>query len=74
MKKPYSKPMVSFEDYSLDTPIAANCADIDLTMDLVGQGWFAKDCEYEMTEDFFSQYDPDNKLCYFSQAATLFTS
>lgn len=76
MKKPYSKPMATFEEYSLDMPIAAGCDPqyIDEArefeeMGLHGLGFFS-------TSDGCSQFDfsGGDKLCYYTASSILFTS
>lgn len=76
MKKPYSKPMVSFEDYSLDMPIALNCSHIDTTKEFMAQQLFNEkyDCEESIPESFLGGLYGDDSLCYYSQVTTLFIS
>ena len=79
MKKPYSKPMVTFEEYSLDTPLAANChPDSDgYEAELRAGGYFntAEGCYDVVTDEMLGGYfnSPD-KVCYYSFAIMLFNS
>ena len=73
MKKPYTKPMVTFEDYSLDMPIAAGCDPdyIDVGKDYAAQDWFADGvCEFVMDSIEMG----DDKLCYYTVSTQIFTS
>ena len=76
MKKPYLMPMVEFEAYSLDMPIAANC-DPDHIADareLEEMGWISAGF-FNPNETCKEQVDyGDNKLCYYTVTYQLFTS
>lgn len=77
MKKPYSKPMVTFEEYSLDMPIAAGCdsSAFDEAKELKAQDWFDDSCDNVMPNDnYIGAMFGDDKLCYYTVAAQLFTS
>lgn len=81
MKKPYSKPMVTFEEYSLDMPIAAGCdkSEIPSVKDLVEQGWFNSKHNCDPNMYINSDADEnmlwgDDTLCYYTHVTQAFTS
>lgn len=76
MKKTYNKPMIAFEEYSLDMPIAANCSPdaIDIAKELEAQDFFGDSCIDPISDDFLDMMYGDNKICYYTMAGQLFTS
>ena len=78
MKKPYSKPMVPFEEYSLDMPIAAGCSGehIGDALELEAQGWLSSGYFNELEEACSTKWTSGkyDKLCYYTIADKLFTS
>lgn len=76
MKKPYSKPMVTFEEYSLDMPIAAGCdpSAFDEAKELKAQDWFDDSCYNKINDDFLDKTYGDDKICYYTLSSQLFTS
>lgn len=82
MKRTYEKPMISFEEMELDTPIASGCdlEHISDVQDLLAQGWFNASYEtcnkdqYIANDEQENWFWDDNKLCYYSAVAKAFTS
>ena len=76
MRKPYSKPMVTFEEYSLDMPIAAGCDPdyIDIAKEFEEQQYIQMG--YFNANEECSEYlgSSNDKLCYYTVSTQLFTS
>ena len=76
MKKTYRKPMISFEMYSLDMPIAVNCSPdaFGIGRELKEQGYFGDSCYDELSDDYLDIRYGDDKICYYTLAEQVFTS
>lgn len=83
MKREYVKPMVSFDELCLDTPIAYGCSadHINDVKDMLEQGWFnaQKNCDSSYyinndTEENNLWGNRDDSLCYYSAVIQAFTS
>lgn len=76
MKKTYNKPMIAFEEYSLDMPIAANCGPnaIGVAKELKEMGYFGSDCYDVISDDILDLMYGDDKICYYTMADNLFVS
>lgn len=76
MKKTYTKPMIAFEAYALDMPIAAGCApdSVGIAKELEEMGYFGESCYDLISDDFLDAMYGDDKICYYTMASQLFTS
>lgn len=76
MKKTYRKPMISFEMYSLDMPIAVNCSPdaFGIGRELKEIGFFGDSCYDELSDDYLDIRYGDDKICYYTLAEQVFTS
>ena len=83
MKREYVKPMVSFDELCLDTPIAYGCSadHINDVKDMLEQGWFnaQKNCDSNQyinndAEENDWWGNRDDSLCYYSAVIQAFTS
>ena len=83
MRRNYEKPMIAFDELTLDTPIATGCSAeaIDDAKDLIALGYFGveRNCRTtiagdEALDEIEVPMLKDNKLCYYTAALMLFTS
>ena len=76
MKKTYRKPMISFEMYSLDMPIAVNCSPdaFGIGRELKEIGFFGDSCYDKLSDDYLDIRYGDDKICYYTLAEQVFTS
>ena len=77
MKKPYTKPQIAFEEFSLDMPIAGNCSTgaSEVVKELKAQDYFSDDnCYDQISDDTLDVMYGDDKICYYTLADMLFTS
>ena len=78
MKKTYKKPMISFEELSLDMPIAANCAPntFDIVAELKELDYFgdSDSCFWLNVDEYLDIKYGDDKICYYTLNTQLFTS
>ena len=74
MRKPYSKPTITVEAISLDSPIAVGCeADRDDMNSLIELGYFSAEgtCSIPVGDGTLPGYDT---ICYHSNVQKAFTS
>lgn len=83
MRRNYEKPMIAFDELTLDTPIATGCSSdvTDDAKDLIDLGYFGGDrnCRRTIADDTaLNEVEVklfgDDKLCYYTAALMLFTS